>query len=111
MIAVQTTSLGFLGAAADHVATPASRAHLMLEVAPRDAAAVEARLVAMDELTALHQITGAYDLVAVIEAAEPEDLERAVERIRALTGVRRAEASMLLARRPGERNLRGDAEE
>lgn len=105
------TSLGFLGHAADHVTNPAPRAHLMLEVAPRDAAAVEARLIAMAELTALHQITGAYDLVAIIEAAEPEDLERAVARIRALVGVRRAEASMLLARRPGEGNLRDDIEE
>lgn len=111
MIAVQTTSLGFLGSVADHRAAPASRAHLMLEVAPRDAAAVEARLAAMAELTALHQVTGDYDLVAVLEAAKVEDLERAVERIRALAGVRRAEASMLLARRPGEGNLRVDATE
>lgn len=111
MIAVQTTGLGFLGSVADHVATFAPRAHLMLEVAPRDAAAVEAGLVAMTELTALHQITGDYDLVAVIKADRLEDLERAVDRIRALTGVRRAEASMLLARQPGEGNARGDAGE
>ena len=83
----------------------------MLEVSPHDAASVEADLVAMAELTALHQITGIYDLVAVIEAAEPEALERAVERIRALAGVRRAETSMLLARRPGEGNARDDAEQ
>ena len=83
----------------------------MLEVAPRDAAAVEARLIAMAELTALHQITGDYDLVAVVEAARLEDLERAVDRIRGLAGVRRAEASMLLARRPGEGNPRdGDGQ-
>jgi DNA-binding Lrp family transcriptional regulator len=65
----------------------------------------------MAELTALHQITGAYDLVAVIEAAEPEELERAIERIRALAGVRRTEASWLLARSPGEGNLRAALEE
>ncbi len=111
MIAVQTTGLGFLGSAAEHAATSASRAHLMLEVAPRDAAAVEAGLVAMTELTALHQITGDYDLVAVIETARLEDLERVVERIRTLAGVRRAEASMLLARRPGEGKPRDDAAE
>lgn len=111
MITVQTTSLGFLGAAADHVATSASRAHLMLEVAPHDAAAVEAGLVAMPELTALHQITGDYDLVAVIQAARLEDLEPAIQRIRALDGVRRAEASMLRVRRSGEGNARADAEE
>lgn len=83
----------------------------MLEVAPRDAAAVEARLLAMAELTALHQITGDYDLVVVVEAARAEDLELTVKRIRALTGVRRAEASILLPRRPGEGNARDDAEE
>jgi len=78
----------------------------MLEVAPRDAAEVEARLVAMAELTALHQITGDYDLVAVVEAAEVEDLERALEQIRALVGVRRSETSIVLARRLGEGNPR-----
>uniref|UniRef100_B0SX95 Transcriptional regulator, AsnC family n=1 Tax=Caulobacter sp. (strain K31) TaxID=366602 RepID=B0SX95_CAUSK len=111
MIAVQTTGLGFFGALADRAATSVSRAHLMLEVAPRDAAAVEARLAAMVELTALHEITGDFDLVAVIEAGRPEDLERAIERIRGLEGVRRAESSLLLARKPGEGNLRGDAGE
>lgn len=108
MIAIQTTGLGFLGFAADHAATAATRAHLMLEVAPRDAASVEAGLSAMVELTALHQITGEYDLVAVIEAIRLEDLEKAVARIRALKGVRRAEASILRARRPDEGNLRED---
>lgn len=111
MIAVRTTSLGFLGSVADHGATAASRAHLMLEVAPRDAVEVEARLVAMTELTALHQITGDYDLVAVVEAAEVEDLNRAVERIRTLVGVRRSETSMLLVRRPGEGNSRDGVRE
>lgn len=94
MIAVQIAGPGFLGIAADR-GDAALRAHVMIQVAPRDAAEVEARLADMTELTALHQITGDYDLVAVVEARRPEDLERSVDRIHALAGVRRALASVV----------------
>lgn len=97
MIAVQIASPAFLGVAADR-GDAAPRAHVMIQVAPRDADGVSADLAEMSELTALHQITGDYDLIAVVEAGRPEDLERTVARISALVGVRRAQASVLLPR-------------
>lgn len=97
MIAVQIASPAFLGVAADR-GDAAPRAHVMIQVAPRDADGVTAGLAEMSELTALHQITGDYDLIAVVEAGRPEDLERTVARISALVGVRRAQASVLLPR-------------
>lgn len=97
MIAVQIAGPGFLGVAADR-GDIALRAHVMIQVAPRDAAEVGARLADMSELTALHQITGDYDLVAVVEAGRAEDLQRTLERIHALAGVRHALASMVLSR-------------
>ncbi len=105
MIAVQITGPGFLGVAADRQSTM-PRAHLMMQVSPRDTARVESQLADMAELTALHQITGEYDLIAVVEANRPEDLKRTVDRIRALAGVRRALASMVLPGPGGERNPR-----
>lgn len=99
MIAVQITGPGFLGVAADHDAAATPRAHLMMQVAPRDFADVEARLAEIAGLTALHQISGDFDLLAVVEAARPEDLERTVETIVNLAGVRRAQAAMIAPRR------------
>ncbi len=104
MIAVQIASPAFLGVAADR-GDAAPRAHVMIRVAPRDAADVGARLAAMSELTALHQITGDYDLVAVVEAGRAEDLERTVDRIQAMAGVRHALASVVLPRPPAARPL------
>ena len=99
MIAVQSTSPEFLGRVADrHAKADVARAHLMVQVAPRDAPMVEAQLAAMGELTALHQITGEFDMVVVIEASKADELERAVERIRALDGVRRLQASLMKPR-------------
>ena len=104
MIAVEIASPAFLGVAADR-GDAALRVHVMIQVAPRDAAEVGARLAEMTELTALHQITGDYDLVAVVEAGRAEDLERTVDRIHALAGGRHALASVVLPRRPAIRPL------
>ncbi len=102
MIAVQIASPAFLGVAADR-GDVALRAHVMIQVAPRDAAEVGARLTEMSELTALHQITGDYDLVAVVEAGRTQDLKRTMDRIQALAGVRHALASVILPRSPAAR--------
>jgi len=102
LIAVEIASPAFLGVAADR-GDAALRAHVMIQVAPRDAADVGAQLAEMSELTALHQITGDYDLVAVVEAGRTQDLERTVDRIQALAGVRHALASVILPRSPAVR--------
>jgi nitrate reductase NapAB chaperone NapD len=108
LIAVQIAGPDFLGVAADR-GDAALRAHVMIQVAPRDATEVGARLADMAELTALHQITGDYDLVAVVEAGRSEDLEQAVSTIRALAGVRQAQVSIMLPGRSTLRNPRQTA--
>jgi len=97
VIAVEIAGPGFLGVAADR-GDAALRAHVMIRVAPRDTADVSHRLSQMSELTALHQISGDYDLVAVVEARKPDDLERTVDRIQAMSGVKQAQASVVLPR-------------
>lgn len=103
MIAIPISDPGFLGAAVD--VRPAHTAHLMVRAAPRDVARIEHQLARMGELTALHQITGEYDLVAVIRAPRPEALSQAVARVRALDGVCEVMASVLLPGRLEARSL------
>lgn len=90
------TGPGFLGATADAGDAAAHRAHVMLRLARRDMDAVEQRLAEVAGLTALHQITGDFDLVAIVEAAHAEALDDLIDRISRMSGVRAAMASRLL---------------
>lgn len=58
---------------------------------------VERDLAGLAGLTALHQISGDYDLVAVVEAAQAEALEALIARITRLRGVSAALTSRLLS--------------
>lgn len=89
------TGPGFLGLAADAGRSDLHRAHVMLRLTLADAADVEGALAEIAELTALHQITGDYDLVAVIEAPHADRLDSLISRITTLRGVRGASASRL----------------
>ena len=89
------TGPGFLGAAADAGRSDAHRAHVMLRLARRDMADVEAVLAEVSGLTALHQISGDYDLVAIVEAAHADALDALIARITMLRGVSAAMASRL----------------
>ncbi|HJV40254.1 Lrp/AsnC ligand binding domain-containing protein [Caulobacter sp.] len=90
------TGPGFLGLAADAGRSDLHRAHVMLRLALRDAADVEDALAGIAELTALHRITGDYDLVAIVEAPQADRLDALIARITTLRGVRAASASRLL---------------
>jgi len=58
---------------------------------------VERDLAGLAELTALHQISGDYDLVAVVEASQAEALDALIARITRLRGVSAAMTSRLLS--------------
>lgn len=92
------TGPGFLGVAADAGRPNAAlRAHVMLRLAKRDMAEAERVLAEVDGLTALHQISGDYDLVAVVEASHAEALDATIARITRLRGVSAALTSRLRA--------------
>ncbi|GEM_PF-2595665 len=91
------TGPGFLGVAADAGrARAAPRAHVMLRLARRDMADAERALADVAGLTALHQISGDYDLVAIVEAAHDEALDALIAEIARLRGVSAALASRLI---------------
>lgn len=90
------TGPGFLGVAADAGRPDAlHRAHVMLRLARCDMAEAERALAEVAGLTALHQISGDYDLVAVVEAPHAEALDALLVRIARLRGVSAAVTSRL----------------
>ena len=73
------------------------RAHMMIKVQPKLTREVERALAAHPELTTLHAISGEYDLIAEIEAADPEALNELIDRIGMLDGIARTTSSIILA--------------
>lgn len=73
------------------------RAQVMIKVQLKLAKVTEDELGAIAELSALHAISGEYDLIAVIEAETVSDLNTLIDRIGALDGVERTTSSILLA--------------
>ena len=73
------------------------RAQVMLKVQLKLAKATEDALAAIVELSALHAISGEYDMIAVVEAETVSELNELIDRIGALDGVERTTSSILLA--------------
>lgn len=73
------------------------RAHVMLKVQPKLARATEEQLAAIPELTALHAISGEYDMIAMVEAEGVSQLNDLIDRIGVLDGVEKTTSSILLA--------------
>lgn len=61
-----------------------------------------ARMIQMPELTRLHTTNGKWDLAAEIQTPTLEDFDRAISRLRQISGVIETETSLLLSSRIGE---------
>lgn len=75
------------------------RAHVMIKISSRLATAIEARLSKLVELTALHAISGEYDLIALLEAESLAQLDALIDAIAGLEGVERTTSSIVLSTR------------
>lgn len=80
------------------------RAHVLIKVSGKLARATERQLQAMPEITALHAISGVYDLIAELEAASAAELNELIDRIGELQGVEKTTSSILLATKWSRRN-------
>lgn len=80
------------------------RAHVLIKVSGKLARATERQLQAMSEVTALHAISGVYDLIAELEAATAAELNELIDRIGELQGVEKTTSSILLATKWSRRN-------
>ncbi|TLU70604.1 Lrp/AsnC family transcriptional regulator [Lichenicoccus roseus] len=76
-----------------------TRAHVMIAVAPKQAASVEAALHRIDAVRELSAVSGGFDLIAVVETASIAEINRVIDRIGSLEGVERTNSSMILSTR------------
>jgi DNA-binding Lrp family transcriptional regulator len=72
-------------------------AQVMIKAALKLARQTEEELAAIPELSALHAISGEYDLIAVVEAETVSQLNSLIDQIGALDGVERTTSSIILA--------------
>jgi DNA-binding Lrp family transcriptional regulator len=80
----------------DETARRQIRAHILLSVDPKQAAAVVMGLKRTPEVRALHTISGVHDMIAVAAADTMEAMDTLVDAIGALPGVERTTTSILM---------------
>lgn len=73
------------------------RAHVLIKVTGKLARATEKQLHAIPQIVTLHAISGVYDLIALLEAANAAELNELIDRIVELEGVEKTTSSILLA--------------
>ena len=73
------------------------RAHMMLKTLPRSHREVETALGALPQVQAIHAISGEYDIIAMLEAEDPAQLNELIDEVGLLDGVERTTTSVILA--------------
>jgi DNA-binding Lrp family transcriptional regulator len=73
------------------------RAHVMIKLIPKLTRETEKKLVAMPGLTALHSISGEFDMIAMIEGANVGELDVLIDAIGMLDGVEKTNSSIILS--------------
>ncbi len=77
----------------------AVRAHVLVTLAPKRTASVEAMLRKLPAVRELHAVSGEVDLIAVVSGASTAELDGVIDRIGALDGVLRTTSMILLSTR------------
>jgi DNA-binding Lrp family transcriptional regulator len=75
------------------------RAHVLIRIDPKQAAAIEEALGAMPAVRTLQTVSGVYDLVTTVETDTTQDMDRLLDRIGALGGVEKTTSSIVLSTR------------
>nr|WP_209870734.1 Lrp/AsnC family transcriptional regulator [Azospirillum soli] len=73
------------------------RAHVSISLSPKHTAAVVQALKRIPEVRALHAVSGAQDLIAVIRTETMEDMDALIDRIGAIDGIERTMSSIIMA--------------
>ena len=73
------------------------RAHVMIKTLPRQGQEAEANLSKIAEVSAIYSISGQYDIIAMVEAADSVAMNELLDRIGMLDGVERTTTSIILA--------------
>ncbi|MDR7142480.1 Lrp/AsnC family transcriptional regulator [Rhizobium sp. BE258] len=83
----------------DAYASGLIRAHILITIAPKALAQVTSALDKMQTVTALHSVSGSFDLIALIAAPSISELDQVIDRIGAIDGVDRTLSSIILSTR------------
>ena len=75
------------------------RAQVLITVLPKNAQRAEAGLRRIPQVTALYSVSGVHDLIAMVEAASVEQMDRLIDAIGALDGIERTVSSIILSTR------------
>jgi DNA-binding Lrp family transcriptional regulator len=76
---------------------PQIRAHVLIKVKGKLNRATEKHLQMIPEIIALHAISGVYDLIAELEAADASRLNELIDQVGELDGVEETTSSIVLA--------------
>jgi DNA-binding Lrp family transcriptional regulator len=91
--------VGFTVVVPDEVEAALVRAHVLITLAPKRAAAIESALRRIPELRTLHSVSGPFDLIAIVAATSIGELDALIDRIGALDGVERTTSAIVLSTR------------
>jgi DNA-binding Lrp family transcriptional regulator len=90
---------GFTITVPDELEARLVRAHVMITLAPKRVAAIEAALRRIPEVRVLHSVSGPFDLIAIVAAASIGELDALIDRIGVLDGVERTTSAIVLSTR------------
>lgn len=91
--------LGYTVRTAAPAVSPLVKAHVLVTLAPKQTAAVEAMLRRIAQVRELHAVSGAVDLIAVVSGSSTAELDQVIDQIGALDGVLRTNSMILLSTR------------
>jgi DNA-binding Lrp family transcriptional regulator len=95
----QRVIAGFTITVPDELEAGLVRAHVMITLAPKRSAAIEAALRRIAEVRVLHSVSGPFDLIAIVAAGSIGELDSLIDRIGGLDGVERTTSAIVLSTR------------
>ncbi len=87
---------GFTLQLGERYAADLIRAHVLIELDQKLTGQVQVDLKKMNRVTALYSISGAYDMIAIVEAHSTGKLSRLLDAIADLDGIARTNSSVVL---------------
>jgi DNA-binding Lrp family transcriptional regulator len=75
------------------------KAHVLITLAPKALARVTQELHAIEDVRALHSVSGSFDLIAIIAASSISELDLVIDRIGEIDGVEKTLSSIILSTR------------
>ncbi|THF49286.1 Lrp/AsnC family transcriptional regulator [Allorhizobium terrae] len=83
----------------DRYASSLIRAHILITIAPKALSQVVSALERLKPVTALHSVSGNFDLIALLAAPSITELDQAIDEIGTIDGVERTLSSIILSTR------------